>query len=389
MGFPERRQDAVRAHPRPNLARSASGESGAVGTLMPRLTASAMTGCPSGSGHVSRKRQPIRPSSPKSTATTSPGAIAIGVTQVPVVTVWPAASVMPSARQLVDEPGERYRADRPGRWRRCLHRQAGHRPARRRDAPPGRAAASRRRWRADDEAVGAGIVGDQLRAAGGDEIGVARVRDLDRQMEVRHGRQHFRLFIRPRPRRQVAAHAEGELGLDDPHAVGPERHGSPVLVHGLREQAAGDRPVDADMRAARQRWSRRSSSRTAAPHSAPRSGPGPDSLPRAWPGAGPAAGRPARCRPANARASSSAAALAVAMFPLSAGLASSEAGERDLADHAAAFDRRMRAAQVGGGDRAVVARPRSAAPDPASTRTATSSRMSCCRPCRLCRTSAG
>ena len=108
-------------------------------------------------------------------------------------------------------------------------------------------APARRRLRADDEAVGAGIVGDQLRAAGGDEIGIARVRDLERQMQRRDGSEHLGLFVRRRARRQIAAHAEGELGLDDPHAVGAEGDELAVLVHGLREQAAGDRPVDADM----------------------------------------------------------------------------------------------------------------------------------------------
>ena len=61
----------------------------------------------------------------------------------------------------------------------------------------------------------AGIVGDELRLAGADEVDKARVGNLDRRMQSGDGGEHLVDGVRRGARRQVAPDAEGEFRLAD------------------------------------------------------------------------------------------------------------------------------------------------------------------------------
>ena len=70
----------------------------------------------------------------------------------------------------------------------------------------------------------AGVVGDDLRGAGADEILKAGIRNLDGGMQRVDRIENLLQRVGRSARRQIHAHAEGEFGLGDAHFVA--RHGS-------------------------------------------------------------------------------------------------------------------------------------------------------------------
>ena len=104
-----------------------------------------------------------------------------------------------------------------------------------------------RRRRSQHKEMGAAIVGDQLRFAGADEIGKTRIRNLDRGMQRVDGIQHLLHAVRRRARRQIHAHAEGELRLGDAHFVAGHRRRAAVRNHGLGQNPSGHGAGDIDV----------------------------------------------------------------------------------------------------------------------------------------------
>ena len=87
--------------------------------------------------------------------------------------------------------------------------------------------------RADDEIMGAGVVGDQLRGAGALKYLEAGVRNLDRWMSRADRFQDFLDTIFSSAWRQVPGHAEGEFSLGDGHTVVAEGQRCAVFEHVL------------------------------------------------------------------------------------------------------------------------------------------------------------
>ena len=120
------------------------------------------------------------PSTPKSTAQRSPAWIGSGGWQVPVVTTRPAFNVTPSwrnslASQVSATPGIAEHVLAVTDELLAAHRDDGLFLDEIECAPV------RRRGRAEHEQMRAGIVGDDLRGAGADEIRKSRIRNLDRR----------------------------------------------------------------------------------------------------------------------------------------------------------------------------------------------------------------
>ena len=99
----------------------------------------------------------------------------------------------------------------------------------------------------EHEQMRAGIVGDDLRGAGADEIRKPRIRNLDRRMQRVDRVENLLHGIGRRSRRQIRRHAKGEFGFADPHFIA--RHGSRAAIgnHRLGQDAPGHRAVDIDV----------------------------------------------------------------------------------------------------------------------------------------------
>lgn len=94
--------------------------------------------------------------------------------------------------------------------------------------------------RAEHEGLRAGIVGDELWRPGGDEVGVTRIRDRARGMQIRDRRHDLGDGPGRAARGQRAADPEGELGLGHPHSVAGEAQLPTVRDDALGEQPAGE-----------------------------------------------------------------------------------------------------------------------------------------------------
>ena len=93
----------------------------------------------------------------------------------------------------------------------------------------------------------AGVVGNDLRGAGADEIGEPRIRNLDGRMQRVDRVEHLLHRIGRGTRRQIDAHAKGEFRFGDAHFVARHRSRSAIGDHGLGQDAPGHRAVDIDV----------------------------------------------------------------------------------------------------------------------------------------------
>ena len=105
----------------------------------------------------------------------------------------------------------------------------------------------RGRRRSQHEQMRAGIVGNDLRCAGADEIRKPRIRNLDRRMQRVDRVEHLLHGIGRGARRQIDAHAKGEFGFGDAHFVARHRSRAAIWYHGLGQDASGHRAVDIDV----------------------------------------------------------------------------------------------------------------------------------------------
>src|SRR3954468_13345154 len=66
-------------------------------------------------------------------------------------------------------------------------------------------------------------------------------------MQAVYGGEHLVDSIRRRARRQIASHAESELGFADAHRVALHRGGAAIGDHGVAHDPAGQRSRDIDV----------------------------------------------------------------------------------------------------------------------------------------------
>ena len=93
----------------------------------------------------------------------------------------------------------------------------------------------------------AGVIGNDLRGAGADEVGKPRIRNLDGRMQRVDRVEDLLHRIGRGARRQIDAHAKGEFGFGDAHFVARHRSRSAIWYHGLGQDAPGHRAVDIDV----------------------------------------------------------------------------------------------------------------------------------------------